>query len=188
MQGDGDGGSLAWQQRLRRVGGFEIRRQVHQSWFHRLQTVVQDVDLLHGGVALIHIVKLEDILVEQQVTHCQRISARVVEQFGQNHTLHREIDRLRGAIACDGGHLLEVAKLTGVVGHRDGELVIGPHLSRVLHSSTATVGFDALDDEFAMAFIPQLECSGNGLLIACTTTLNGGLCDNNFLRLGRCQA
>ena len=82
---------------------------MHHVGRHLRGTIVHDMDLLDGRVALVHIVVLQFRLVEQQIAHGIRIVARVVEHLGQYHTCHREIDGCLRAIALDSSHLMEMA-------------------------------------------------------------------------------
>ena len=82
---------------------------MEQTRFHGLRTVVQDMDLLHGGVTLVHIVELQHIEVEQQRAHSQRIGASIVLYFGEHHTTHGKIDRFLLTFGDDDGRLLEMA-------------------------------------------------------------------------------
>ena len=122
-EGDGDFTTLTWFKRLGLDNSVEIWWQMHQSWLHAVSTIVQDMDLLHRGVALVHIIKLQHILIEQQGTHRQRIAARIVLYLCQYHTTHGEINRLCRTFGDDSGRLLEMTQLTSVVSHLDGKLI-----------------------------------------------------------------
>ena len=143
------------------------------------------MDFLNDLVTLVHIVELEFILIEQHGTHRQRIVACIVEYLGKYHTLHRQVEGLFGGVALDGCHLVEMAKLTSIIGHLNGKLIACAHLLGEVYGRTATIGPDALDQESALAFVLEFIRSGNGLFVAYTSAVYRGVGDN--YALSRCR-
>ena len=139
---------------------------------------------MYGMVALVHIVIFKFGLVKQQVSPSDRIFTGKVFQFCQYDSLHREIKRLFRPIALYGCHLLELTQHPGVVSHLDGKHHVTIHLFGVFHYGTATVGFDALDNEFALTLIAEFERSGNGLHKSRTTGIDGGFRNRQPLSSG----
>ena len=76
---------------------------------------------------------------------------------------------------------MEMSELAGIIGHLDGELVAGTHFLGELHSRTAAVGLDTLDDETALALVAKFEGRSDGLFITRAPTVDGGVGDDEFL-------
>ena len=158
---------------------------MHQTGCHRRFAVVKDVNLLYRCIATVDIVELQLILIEHQTVHRERIGAREVLCIGDDDATHREPDWRFRAVTGNSSHLIEMAQLTGIIGHLDRELLTGRDLTGIVDSRTAAVGFDTLDHEAAMPLVLHFEGGGDGLLIASATALDGCLFNIQFL--SRCR-
>ena len=139
------------------------------------------MDLLDHLIALVHIIELKLILIEQHGSHRQRIVACVVEHLSEHHALHRQIERLLRGIAPDSCHLVEMAQLTSIIGHLNSKLIACSHFLGEIDAGTSTVGLHTLDEKTALAFITKFIRGCDGLLIAYTSTINGGVGDHDAL-------
>ena len=126
---------------------------MHHIRTHGLFSIIEDMYLLNRLIAFVDIVIFEDILIEQQLSHRQRISACIVHHLRQDYTSHGEINRLFGTIADNCRHFLEMSQLSGIVCHLDGELIIRTHLLGIFHGSTAAIGFYTLNDKFPQGLV-----------------------------------
>ena len=134
-----------------------------------------------GLVTFVHIVILQFVLIQQQLTHTDRILAEIVYHFSQHDTLHRKVNRLFRAITLNRGHLVEMPQLQGIVSHLDGKLISSAYLLGELDSRTATIWFYTFDMQLAPSFILQFEGCRNRLVKARTTAIYSGVVHTEFL-------
>ena len=80
--------------------------------------------LLHGLIATVHVVELQFVHINAQVTDGVAVVTGKFGHLGHHHALHRQIDGFLRAIAIDGRLLGEVSQLPGIVRHFDFELGI----------------------------------------------------------------
>ena len=136
--------------------------------------------LLH--IATIDIVELQFRLVEAQLAHLDVVRTRKLLQLSQDDTLHADIDGLRRSIADDGGLLVEMTQLAGIIRHANLKLIIAANIvCRIVDGGAVAVGYDLRDTQLAMALILKLEDGSNGLLIARHASINSGLDGHQFL-------
>jgi hypothetical protein len=69
------------------------------------------------AVAAVDVVKLQLVVVEQQVAHGDGVVLAEVLEFSEHDALHADIERLVGVAAVDSGLLVVMSQLTGIVGH-----------------------------------------------------------------------
>lgn len=105
---------------------------MHQTGRHRRFAVVKDMNLLYRRIATVDIVELQLILIEHQTVHRERIGAREVLCIGDDDATHREPDWRFRAVTGNSSHLIEMAQVTGIVGHLDRELLTGRDLTGIV--------------------------------------------------------
>ena len=138
---------------------------------------------LYLVVATIDVIKLQVAMIEQQVTHRNRIVLAEVLVFSQHDTLHSDIEAFAGGISDHGSLLVEMSQLTGIVGHTNLEPVVLIRFG-IFYLGTATVWIDLFNSYFSAALNTKFKDGSDWLLVASTPHINDGLLGYQFLSVG----
>ena len=129
---------------------------MHHDGLYGLISIVQDVNLCHWAVALVDIVELHAVDVNEQITESQRIVAREVDDLIDDNAFQREHQRLVAIGGVDADLLLEMSHRLGIVGGTNGEIGCTVDESfRIVDGGASAAGADVRDADVVIALVMQ---------------------------------
>ena len=152
---------------------------MHQVRLIRLRAIIKDMQLLYLFKALVHIIKLQRILIQSQVAHFHRIRATNILIVGQHHAFHTDVDGFLRGIADDSSLMVEMSQLTSVVRHLNLKIVTCSNLlTGKVNAGTITVRSYLRYLQVTMALVLKFKSGCDWHLIARPSDI-----DNHFLCL-----
>ena len=138
--------------------------------------------LLNRHLTFIHIVELQFVDVNTQVTHLDGIRAGKVLHILKYYPLHANVDRFRSTIRDDGSLLVEMAEHLGIIRHFDLErLARTYHRLGIFHSGAVAIWFYAFYLQTANTLVTKFKHGSNGLLETRLANINNRFLCNQFL-------